>query len=81
MINFKCWHGDLTEDDGFIVGDLTSQWAAEEYVKQYEEGAAEFPVASGRESKIVHVRDMRTGELSKWEVIGETVPQYRSERR
>ena len=81
MTKYKCWHGDMTEDEGRVVVATYAGDAAEIYVNRVEDSRVEYPVAAGRESMLVHVRDMETEEKSRYEVTGETVPHYRSEKR
>ena len=82
MTPFMCWRSGRTpEDDGLSILANSPLAASETYAENREIMNVEWPVASGWESMIVIVRNEVTGDQTKWEVTGEMVPRYRSEKR
>lgn len=61
------------EDEWTEVRAFDAEEAAEKAAESYDE--CEYSLMKGGEI-VVHVRNPKTGEVTRWRCIGETVPQY-----
>ena len=87
---WKVWREDETEED---AGEFaakgenwwdrsipTAEFAAEAWAEDDDSSSAEYSIVAQRDEPVVVVRDMKTGEITRWKVTGESVPQYSAKR-
>lgn len=80
-MRFRVWcpeDGEI-EEDGVIFDQSSAFDSACFYARWDDRESAEYRVAKGDEITVL-VKDLQTGEISKWRVTGETVPSYWAEQ-
>jgi hypothetical protein len=76
MREFRVWREDEGDFDAWSTTADTAEWAAEEWAEHEDWSSAEYDIVSGRDEPVVCVRDVGTGEVTRWRVSGEAIPSY-----
>lgn len=72
---FEAWFKDDGEYDSRKIHARDAEAAAEKFAEYDDQHSAEFLIVGGSEAEI-WVRQPATGEIKKFTVRGESVPQY-----
>lgn len=66
---------DSDEDDARTIYEADPESAAQAWAEWSDNESAEYTIARGTPC-VVHVRDARTNEITRWSVCGEYDPTY-----
>lgn len=80
MRDFLAWDPETgtVEDDAQTFCAFDAEGAAKKWAEHEDWTSEEYSIVSGHSTPVVCVRDIATGELTRWEVSGESVPSYRA---
>lgn len=70
-----CPGNDEGEGEARTIYEYDAESAAAAWAEDDDQDSAEYSIARGTPA-VVHVRDPRTGELTRWSVVGEYDPTY-----